>query len=84
MKNIILRVLAKPLLAGLCFFVITFTIYFFNLDMKATSKIEPFLLRHYDRIPRQQYLLAAGRAASIVNGIQNQRPACKSRTAFVY
>lgn len=56
MKNIILRVLAKPLLAGLCFFVITFTIYFFNLDMKATSKIEPFLLRHYDRIPRQQYL----------------------------
>ena len=44
MKNIILRVLAKLLLAGLSFFVITFTIYFFNLDMKATSKIEPLLL----------------------------------------
>ena len=56
MKNTILRILAKLLLAGLCFFAVTFTIYFFNLDMKATSKIEPFLLRHYDRMPRKQYL----------------------------
>lgn len=37
-------------------FVVTFAIYFFNLDMKLTSKIEPFLLRHYDRIERDQHL----------------------------
>ena len=37
-------------------FVVTFTVYFFNIDMKLTSKIEPFLLRHYDRIDRNQHL----------------------------
>ncbi len=56
MKTTLLRILGKLLLVALGFFVITFTIYFFNLDMKATSKIEPLLLRHYDRLPRKQYL----------------------------
>ena len=31
-------------------FAVTFTIYFFNLDMKLLSAFEPILLRHYDRI----------------------------------
>ncbi len=45
------------LVLSLCgFFVVTFTVYFFNLDMKLTSMIEPFLLKHYDRIPRNQHL----------------------------
>ena len=34
-------------------FAVTFTIYFFNLDMKLLSAFEPILLRHYDRIPRE-------------------------------
>ena len=38
------------------FFAVTFTVYFFNLDMKLTSMIEPFLLKHYDRIERNQHL----------------------------
>ena len=38
------------------FFVVTFTVYIFNLDMKLTSMIEPFLLKHYDRIERNQHL----------------------------
>lgn len=42
--------------AVLGFFVITFGIYFFNLDMKAMSLIEPFLLKHYDNMPRKHYL----------------------------
>ena len=42
------------LVSGL--FVVTFTVYFFNLDMKLTSMIEPFLLKHYDRIERNQHL----------------------------
>ena len=38
------------------FFVITFTVYFFNLDMKATSMLAPFLEKWYDRLERKQYI----------------------------
>ena len=39
------------------FFTVTFTIYFFNLDMKFLSRfVEPILLKHYDKIPRKQYV----------------------------
>jgi len=37
-------------------FTFTFVIYIFNLDMKLTSKIEPLLLKHYDRIERDRHL----------------------------
>ena len=37
-------------------FAVTFTIYFFNLDMKLISLIEPFLQKHYDNMPRKQYI----------------------------
>lgn len=37
-------------------FAVTFTVYILNLDMKLTAKIEPFLLKHYDRIERDQHL----------------------------
>ncbi len=39
------------------FFAVTFTIYFFNLDMKFLSTfVEPILLKHYDKIPRKHYV----------------------------
>ena len=39
------------------FFTVTFTIYFFNLDMKFLSRfVEPILFKHYDKIPRKQYV----------------------------
>ena len=39
------------------FFAVTFTIYFFHIDMKFLSRfVEPILLRHYDKIPRKQYV----------------------------
>jgi hypothetical protein len=56
MKKIALKALLYILTGGLAFFVVTFTVYFFNLDMKLTSAIEPFLLKWYDRIPRNQHL----------------------------
>ena len=56
MKKAILSVLLKVLLACLGFFVVTFVIYFFNLDMKATSMLEPFLEKWYDRLERKQYI----------------------------
>ncbi len=50
------KLLWKLLLIALGFFVVTFTVYFFNLDMKLTAAIEPFLLKHYDRIERNTHL----------------------------
>lgn len=37
-------------------FVVTFVIYFWNLDMKLTSVMEGILLKHYDKIDRDQHL----------------------------
>jgi hypothetical protein len=44
------------LLATVCFFVVTFTIYMFNLDMKATAMLAPWLEKWYDKLPRKQYI----------------------------
>ena len=44
-------------LIPIALFDVLFAIYFFNLDMKFMSKfVEPILLRHYDKIPRKQYI----------------------------
>ena len=51
-----IKILLWLLLAVLGFFVVTFTVYFFNLDMKLTAAIEPFLLKHYDKIERDAHL----------------------------
>ena len=50
---LILKIIAIVLVV---FFVVTFTVYFFNLDMKLTAAIEPWLLKHYDKIDRDQHL----------------------------
>ena len=51
------KLLKKLLIICLAFFAVTFAIYFFNLDMKFLSRfVEPILLRHYDKIPRKQYV----------------------------
>lgn len=44
------------LIAAASLFVVTFTVYFFNLDMKLTAAIEPFMLKHYDSIERDTHL----------------------------
>ena len=56
--------LAKALLKALLgllgvvlgFFAVTFTIYIFNLDMKATSLLAPLLETWYDSLERKQYI----------------------------
>lgn len=40
----------------LAFFVITFTVYFFNLDMKLVRKIYDLLGRHYDTMGKDKKL----------------------------
>ena len=56
MKKFLSKLLLKLVLAGLGFFVVTFTIYFFNLDMKATSMLAPLLEKWYDNLDRKQYI----------------------------
>ena len=50
------KILLRLVLIALGFFAVTFTVYIFNLDMKLTAMIEPFLLTHYDRIERDTHL----------------------------
>ncbi|MCR5153274.1 MAG: hypothetical protein K6B75_00350 [Lachnospiraceae bacterium] len=37
-------------------FVLTFVVYFFNLDMKLTAALEPLFQKHYDKIKRDKHL----------------------------
>ena len=50
------KVISTVLIVVAALFVVTFTVYFFNLDMKLTAAIEPLLLKHYDRIKRDSHL----------------------------
>ena len=45
-------------LAGLLgVFAVLFGVYFFNLDMKFMAYVaDPILQKHYDKIPRKQYV----------------------------
>lgn len=38
--------------AAFAFFAVTFTIYFFNLDSKGLTLLEPLLLKHYEKIDK--------------------------------
>ena len=53
---ILLKILLIAALVVIGLFVLTFVVYFFNLDMKLTAKLEPLMLRHYDRIKRDTHL----------------------------
>lgn len=50
--NIVLIILAIVL----AFFLITFGIYWFNLDMKLVRKVYDALWKHYDKMKRDKKL----------------------------
>ena len=53
------KLLKLPLylvLAALIFFVVTFTIYIFNLDMKMMTFLEPLLEKWYNSREHDNYL----------------------------
>lgn len=52
----ILKLLLKLLLAAFGIFALTFAVYYFNLDMKLTSAMEPILMKFYERVKRDQHL----------------------------
>ena len=48
-----------PLIAlaiAVAVFVVPCTVYFFNLDMKATALLAPLLEKWYDNLPHKQYI----------------------------
>ncbi|MBQ1576350.1 MAG: hypothetical protein IIZ83_05255 [Oscillospiraceae bacterium] len=50
------KLLLKLALVVLGFFVVTFTVYIFNLDMKLMAVIAPWLEKWYDHLEHNQYL----------------------------
>ncbi len=51
-----LHVLLILVIIAVAFFLLTFVVYFFNLDMKLLSKLEPLFMKHYDKIDRDTHL----------------------------
>ena len=56
LKSKLLKALMGVSLGALGAFAVTFVVYFWNLDMKLTSVMEGILLKHYDKIDRDQHL----------------------------
>ena len=50
------KLMIKLGIAGLGFFAVTFVVYFFNLDMKLPSAMQPILDHFYDKVDRDQHL----------------------------
>lgn len=43
-------------ISAAAFFVVSFTVYFFNLDMKLTAALEPYLEKWHDHVKRERRL----------------------------
>lgn len=52
----VLNILLIVAIVIVAFFVLTFVVYFFNLDMKATAALQPLFEKHYDKIKRKRKL----------------------------
>ncbi len=53
---VVLKILAIAAIIVIGLFILTFLVYFFNLDMKLTAALEPLFLKHYDKIKRNRHL----------------------------
>lgn len=53
---VMLKVLLIVAIVMAVLFVLSLMVYFFNLDMKLTSAIQPLLEKHYDKIKRERKL----------------------------
>lgn len=55
-KRMILKTVKIAGILSVLFFVVSFTVYFFNLDMKLTAALEPYLEKWHDRVKRERKL----------------------------
>ena len=56
LKSKLLKALMRVSPGALGAFVVTFVVYFWNLDMKLTPVMEGILPQHYAKIDRDQHL----------------------------
>ena len=49
-----IKILAIVAIVFVCLWILSMVVYFFNLDMKLTSAIQPMLAKHYDKINRDR------------------------------
>lgn len=54
--SVFLHVLLVIAIVLVALFVLTFTVYFFNLDMKLTAALYPHFEKHYDKVKRDKHL----------------------------
>ena len=54
--SVFLHILLVLAIIIVVFFVLTFIVYFFNLDMKLLAHLEPLFNKHYDKIKRDKHL----------------------------
>ena len=47
-----LKVLGIIAIVLICLWILSMIVYFFNLDMKLTSALQPLLAKHYDKIKK--------------------------------
>lgn len=52
----ILGILKVILIIVVVFFVLTFTVYFFNLDMKLTAALQPTIQKWQEKVKRDRHL----------------------------
>ena len=52
----LLHVIKILVIIAVIFFVVTFTVYFFNLDMKLTAALEPFIKKMQEKVKRDRHL----------------------------
>lgn len=51
-----LHVLLIIAIVFVCLFVLSFVVYFFNLDMKLCAALFPLFDKHYDKVKRDKHL----------------------------
>lgn len=51
-----LQIIGIAVSVVIALFVLSFLVYFFNLDMKLTAMLAPLFEKHYDKIDRDKHL----------------------------
>ena len=54
--SVFIQVICIAAIVIACQFVLSFLVYFFNLDMKLTAMLAPIFEKHYDKIDRDKHL----------------------------
>lgn len=52
----VLKLLFGVVIVAVVFFMLTFTVYFFNLDMKMAERIMPWISKRYDKVKKEKRL----------------------------